>query len=231
MELWLVCFLAGCIGINWIFGEHHVATPNEFDLFIYSAASTWLFLGGLSWLMYIAFEPFVRRRWPGMLVGWNRLLAGGYRDPLVGRDLLAGCAAGVLVTLLGYFVFPAAFILGSPQPRPLGAGTSQMPYLLSGIHAAIVDRFEFHGCFHTCWPYLFIHAFPAESFAKEYLGCNNRGSSDLSRVKHLVARANSNSVHFTVHRNTLVPFIALWPPGLYSGFPNPGDLYDISRLQ
>jgi hypothetical protein len=32
----------------------------------------------------------VRRRWPATLVSWSRLLAGRFRDPLVGRDVLAG---------------------------------------------------------------------------------------------------------------------------------------------
>lgn len=42
-----------------------------------------------------ALEPYVRRRWPERLVGWSRLLAGNVRDPLVGRDLLVGIAAGL----------------------------------------------------------------------------------------------------------------------------------------
>ena len=45
----------------------------------------------LLWVLYIALEPYVRRRWPATLVSWSRLLAGGFRDPLVGRDILAGC--------------------------------------------------------------------------------------------------------------------------------------------
>ena len=52
--------------------------------------------------MYVALEPFVRRRWPVILVGWSRLLAGNYQDPLVGRDFLIGCVFGVLTALLHY---------------------------------------------------------------------------------------------------------------------------------
>jgi len=41
----------------------------------------------------------VRRRWPNALISWNRALAGNLRDPLVGRDLLVGALAGVLIVL------------------------------------------------------------------------------------------------------------------------------------
>jgi len=48
------------------------------------------------WLLYTAFEPYCRRFWPDMLLGWSRLLSGHFRDPRVGRDLLAGLSAGIL---------------------------------------------------------------------------------------------------------------------------------------
>jgi serine/threonine-protein kinase len=47
------------------------------------------------WLLYLALEPYARRRWPHMLISWKRLLAGRVRDPLVGRDLLIGAAAAI----------------------------------------------------------------------------------------------------------------------------------------
>jgi hypothetical protein len=37
-----------------------------------------------------ALEPYLRRRWPERIISWNRLLAGEFRDPLVGRDILIG---------------------------------------------------------------------------------------------------------------------------------------------
>src|SRR5262249_50749407 len=42
------------------------------------------------------------RRWPVVIVGWSRLIAGRWRDPLVGRELLVGCAAGAIVALMTY---------------------------------------------------------------------------------------------------------------------------------
>jgi len=52
------------------------------------------------WLLYMAFEPYVRRFWPTLLIGWTRLLSGHVRDPLVGRDILVGAAAGTIAALL-----------------------------------------------------------------------------------------------------------------------------------
>ena len=79
----------------WFLGAHHVAAAAERDLFVahFSYAMQRL---GLAYVFYLAVEPYVRRLWPGMLVSWVRVLEGRFRDPLVGRDLLLGCAAGAL---------------------------------------------------------------------------------------------------------------------------------------
>jgi hypothetical protein len=52
-------------------------------------------LAVISWTNYTAIEPYVRRRWPEMLIGWTRALEGRWRDPLVGRALLLGTLIGV----------------------------------------------------------------------------------------------------------------------------------------
>jgi hypothetical protein len=46
------------------------------------------------WLIYMAIEPYVRRIWPRMLVGFVRLLSGRVRDPAVGREVLIGVLTG-----------------------------------------------------------------------------------------------------------------------------------------
>lgn len=61
-----------------------------------------LFFMASMWVGYVAIEPFVRRHWPQTLVSWARLLAGGVGDPLVGRDLLIGLAAGCFFALISY---------------------------------------------------------------------------------------------------------------------------------
>jgi serine/threonine-protein kinase len=52
------------------------------------------------WLLYVALEPFARRRFPKTLISWKRLLAGRIRDPLVGRDILVGAALGTLSAVI-----------------------------------------------------------------------------------------------------------------------------------
>ncbi|MBK7391721.1 MAG: serine/threonine protein kinase [Chloracidobacterium sp.] len=60
-----------------------------------------LYFAGMTWLIYMALEPIVRRNLPELIVSWNRLLAGDWRDPLVGRDVLFGVVFGIAsVTLI-----------------------------------------------------------------------------------------------------------------------------------
>jgi serine/threonine-protein kinase len=59
------------------------------------ALSTALFLSAVMWTLYMAVEPWVRRQWPKTIISWSRLLAGTWRDPVVGRDILLGVALGV----------------------------------------------------------------------------------------------------------------------------------------
>ena len=113
----LAYFSSVLLAVAWVFGEHHVATFWELYLLI-KFVSWALFVAGLLWLLYIALEPWVRRRWPKVLVGWSRMLAGNFRDPLVGRDLLVGCAVGSMTGLVGSLRNPLASWLGFPQSQP-----------------------------------------------------------------------------------------------------------------
>jgi serine/threonine-protein kinase len=78
------------------------------------------FSSGLLGIWYLALEPYVRRRWPWVVVGWNRLLEGRWRDPLVGRDVLIGGLAGVAVALLYQVQTLLPGWLGHAPPAPLG---------------------------------------------------------------------------------------------------------------
>ena len=53
-------------------------------------------------LLYTALEPYVRRTWPEILISWSRLVAGGWRNPLVGRDVLIGVLFGVGMLVASY---------------------------------------------------------------------------------------------------------------------------------
>ncbi|MET0647729.1 MAG: serine/threonine-protein kinase [Pyrinomonadaceae bacterium] len=99
----LAAFVFSVFILGWVFSAHHVATEEEASNFISEVRGT-LFLSCFFWVVYLAFEPFVRRRWPGRIVSWSRLLAGDFRDPLVGRDLLVGAVFGVGIILCNFFL-------------------------------------------------------------------------------------------------------------------------------
>jgi serine/threonine-protein kinase len=131
----------GAIRMLWFLGAHHVASPGEIDLFV-GHLSFAMQRVGLAYVFYLAIEPYARRLWPRMLVSWVRVLDGGFRDPLVGRDLLLGAAAGALVTLVGraQFWIPEA-LGGTPVPPNWTQWTGEalrgaLPALVSivGIH-------------------------------------------------------------------------------------------------
>jgi serine/threonine-protein kinase len=103
--------------VAWAFGAHHI--PNFAELRLFFEFLFWgLGWSCLIWVLYIALEPYVRRRWPATLVSWSRLLAGGFRDPLVGRDVLAGCFLAPFSTAVGGPVWFVFSWIGYPPPQP-----------------------------------------------------------------------------------------------------------------
>ncbi|HJL15230.1 MAG TPA: hypothetical protein RMH99_06215, partial [Sandaracinaceae bacterium LLY-WYZ-13_1] len=60
---------------------------------------------------YYGMEPIIRKRWPGLLVGWGRLVRWRGRDPVLGREVLLGLAA----------LLPFALVLAVARVH-LGAG-------------------------------------------------------------------------------------------------------------
>lgn len=96
---------------------------------IIMAVSTALFVSGTTWMLYLALEPWVRRRWPQAIISWSRLLTGQFRDALVGRDILFGVMLGVAWILI--------IQLGSIAMTRLGSAPSlaQTEYLVGGREA------------------------------------------------------------------------------------------------
>ena len=87
-------FLTSVIG--GLLGAHHVPDLGEELGLITLIVAYSLAPAALIWLVYIALEPHVRRRWPRLIISWSRLMAGNYRDPMVGRDLLIGGLLGLI---------------------------------------------------------------------------------------------------------------------------------------
>src|SRR3979411_3038913 len=84
-------------------------------------------------MLYLALEPYVRRRDPHTLISWSRLLAGQWRDPLVGRDLLIGAVYGVLLTVFEGADNVLLPLFGKLPPMPGGL----QPSALLGVRSAL----------------------------------------------------------------------------------------------
>ncbi len=113
--------------LSLILPRHSLADILTFDVIGRPVARA-LWLSMLTVLLYIALEPIVRKRNPGALVGWARLVTGDWRNPRIGRDLLLGTALATAysaLTLLSTFIAPA---LGEPARAILRPD----PYTLAG---------------------------------------------------------------------------------------------------
>jgi hypothetical protein len=117
----------------WLLDSTHFPDPGvEMSRFFIGQP---LWAAALLWLLYLALEPYVRRFWPTTLVSWSRLMAGQWRDPLIGRDILFGCALGGLMTIIGFSTGYINLKLGYPTPP-------QVPELrqLFGTHVVIARQ-------------------------------------------------------------------------------------------
>ncbi len=130
----------------WLCRSHLVPSLDTLGLLVI-AISTALFVSGSTWLLYVALEPWVRRRWPRAIISWSRLLSGQLRDPLVGRDILFGVMLGVVWIL----IFQLRYILmmhmgaapGLYQSEYLMGGRAALGAWLMQIPASILATLEF----------------------------------------------------------------------------------------
>jgi serine/threonine-protein kinase len=123
----------GVVRLLWMVGAHHVAAQGEASILMaHYAYSTWRIF--MVWVFYMAVEPYARRLWPHSLVTWVRFVGGRWRDPLVGRDILVGVAAGAFLANLGWlriWLFPRLTgLLGMPPDYDL----STLEALRRGAH-------------------------------------------------------------------------------------------------
>jgi len=102
---------------HWLFTADHVLAFDEMGLVIRAFGSATGF-AVVCWLLYLAIEPYARRYWPHAIISWTRLLAGRFRDPLVGRDILYGCLAAVAMLVTINMVVLLTPLAGLPPPTP-----------------------------------------------------------------------------------------------------------------
>jgi len=83
----------------WMTRAHISVSMGTFGTFLVALATS-VFYGAVMWTVYMALEPYVRRRWPQMLISWSAVLIGRVRDAVVGRDVLIGFVAGALLAVV-----------------------------------------------------------------------------------------------------------------------------------
>jgi serine/threonine-protein kinase len=128
--------------LAWLFGTHHVPQPTtEFFQLIFAIEES-LFFAAFVWLAYVGIEPIVRRRAPELLFSWSRVLAGRFRDPLVGRDVLAGILGSAAMAMM----IQAAELL--PNWIPLSGMTPLAPSREFLLGPASVVAGIFRECSH-----------------------------------------------------------------------------------
>ncbi len=123
--------LLGIMFAAWVLGARHSVEPlTEYRHFL-EFAETQLLSAAILWLVYLALEPYVRRYSPDMLMSWSRLISGRFRDPRVGRDVLVGLGAGIVVALIRCALVLVPPLFGSAPPPPRGMYTD---FLLTTRH-------------------------------------------------------------------------------------------------
>jgi Protein kinase domain len=108
--------------LAWLLYAHHVLDFNaELGLASRSLGAV-LVMAVVIWILYLAIEPYVRRRWPHTLISWTRMLGGSLYDPRVGRDILIGLAAGSAMAVYLTLMFRFPSLIGQPALPPSRAG-------------------------------------------------------------------------------------------------------------
>jgi serine/threonine-protein kinase len=136
--------VAACTGVSLLLsilvGNHYAGNVLAVWNRVIVQAGLCLYWGVVIWLQYVALEPFVRRRWPEAMISWTRLLAGRFRDPLVARDVLVGCAGGLAILLVNDTILMLPEWLGRPPVSLQGTGSLMRSLGAIGPFAAEVLR-------------------------------------------------------------------------------------------
>jgi hypothetical protein len=167
----------------WICRGHLVAGIETFGMFIVAVSSA-LFVSGITWLLYLALEPWVRRNWPQSIISWSRLIAGNGRDPLVGRDILFGVILGAVWIVV--FSIQAIVLMRMGGPPSLGS----TDYLLGTRHALGAVLFQVPSSILTALEFFFVllglkvllrkEWIAASVFVAMFTGMSALGSSHLA---------------------------------------------------
>ncbi len=110
-----LAFGLGSFAATLLAAPHQYGSPADLFWWTRTNGSSALWRAAVAWCLWVALEPFARRRWPELLFGCNRVFAGRFRDTLVGRHLLIGALAGAgMANLLLLIRVAGARIAGEP---------------------------------------------------------------------------------------------------------------------
>lgn len=88
-----------CSILSWLLFSNHQPLSSEVRILRLELANACLW-SALTWILYVALEPLIRRNAPDKLLSWNRLVRGRFSDPVVGRDVLIGLTIAVVAVPL-----------------------------------------------------------------------------------------------------------------------------------
>lgn len=86
------------------------------------------------YIYYLALEPYVRKLWPHVLIGWNRLVGGRFSDPLIAREVMIGALLGTLSAC----VSAGASLIGDGDAATMLSDQPAIPDSLLGGQGALL---------------------------------------------------------------------------------------------
>lgn len=219
----LSAFVFGNWMLLWLIGSNHVPSIAELQSLLTGISASLLWAGVL-WILYIALEPYVRRRWPQAIIGWSRLIAGRLRDPVVGAEILVGTVAGVTVTALyecrqlvrAYLGAPPAFLTeAAPLDGLRGAASIWVADLGKSMIEALVLLFV-----------IFLFRLIARSewgagalYCLLAVALNNLGISHAAVGSLFSAAAATLTVYILIRYGLVALAVSIFVDMLLSGFP------------
>jgi len=131
----------------WLARGHFTASFGTFGVFILAMCSS-IFYAVVIWTVYIALEPYVRRRWPQTIISWSAIVTGKVRDAVVGRDVLIGCAAAAAIQLMAacadlWIGAHAPFAPNRDNAVALGGTRATLGLMFSGFSHGIREALFF----------------------------------------------------------------------------------------
>ena len=141
----VAAFVASSFVLTQFLWGYYPANTRALFFIVLENVGMGLLFAAIAWVAYMAAEPMVRRVAPHMLVSWQRMLAGRFTDPLVGRDVLLGLSCMVAASVIGaaenalpwWWNIPGE-VPGAPPRQFLGTSAEATAFVFSGIWQGVL---------------------------------------------------------------------------------------------